>query len=174
MYCDDSTTHTGSERGSYDLYDIQIEAGSSATSYEPYTNTVYGGSIDLVSGVLTVTHKIVDLSQISWALRDTGLYRSGVISDMVAVSSNSERVDGYADHYPVASYTSLSSGEYGIGVNTQRRIFIGGGSEGAGSFVYPLATPQTHQLTPQEVRTIAGLNHIWADTGNAAVRYWRN
>lgn len=48
--------------------DIQIEYGSTATSYAPYSGqtysvswqsqagTVYGGNIDLVSGVLTVTH----------------------------------------------------------------------------------------------------------------------
>lgn len=48
--------------------DIQIEYGSTATSYAPYSgqtysvswqseaDTVYGGNVDLVSGMLTVTH----------------------------------------------------------------------------------------------------------------------
>lgn len=45
--------------------DFQLELGSTATAYEPYQvstyttslgQTVYGGTLDMVSGVLTVTH----------------------------------------------------------------------------------------------------------------------
>lgn len=32
----------------------QCEVGSTATAYEPYTNTVYGGTLDVTTGVLTV------------------------------------------------------------------------------------------------------------------------
>ena len=35
----------------------QLENGGSASSFEPYTNTVYGGSLDLVTGVLTTEWK---------------------------------------------------------------------------------------------------------------------
>ena len=37
--------------------------------------------------------------------------------------------------------------------------------------VYPLETPQTYQLTPQEVKTLLGQNNIWADTGDCSVSY---
>jgi hypothetical protein len=37
--------------------------------------------------------------------------------------------------------------------------------------VYPLATPITYQLTPTEVRTLLGINNIWADTGDTEVTY---
>jgi hypothetical protein len=37
--------------------------------------------------------------------------------------------------------------------------------------VYPLATPITYQLTPTEVRTLLGVNNLWADTGDVAVTY---
>lgn len=45
--------------------DFQLELGNTATSYEPYQcttitttlpQTVYGGTLDVVSGVLTITH----------------------------------------------------------------------------------------------------------------------
>jgi hypothetical protein len=36
-------------------------------------------------------------------------------------------------------------------------------------FVYDLATPQTYQLTPQEVTTLIGENTVWADTGDVSV-----
>jgi hypothetical protein len=37
--------------------------------------------------------------------------------------------------------------------------------------VYPLATPLTVQLTPSQISTLLGENHIWADTGDVAVTY---
>lgn len=37
--------------------------------------------------------------------------------------------------------------------------------------VYPLATPQTYQLTPQEITSLLGENNVWADTGNSEVEY---
>lgn len=37
------------------------------------------------------------------------------------------------------------------------------------SIVYELATPQTYTLTTEQIKTIQGQNHIWADTGNIEV-----
>lgn len=37
--------------------------------------------------------------------------------------------------------------------------------------VYPLATPQTYQLTPQEITSLLGENNVWADTGDSEVEY---
>ena len=38
--------------------------------------------------------------------------------------------------------------------------------------VYELATPQTYQLTPQEIiTTLLGQNNIWSDTGSSTVEY---
>ena len=34
-----------------------------------------------------------------------------------------------------------------------------------------LAVPVTYQLTPAEVRTLLGVNNIWADTGSVSVEY---
>ena len=36
---------------------------------------------------------------------------------------------------------------------------------------YLMGNPQTYQLTPTEVRTLLGINNIWADTGNTEVTY---
>ena len=37
--------------------------------------------------------------------------------------------------------------------------------------IYPLATPQTYQLTPTEVDLLLGCNNVWADTGDTTVTY---
>ena len=76
-YCDQADTHTGDERGTYNLYDIQLELSSTPTTYAPYTGTsypitiptppgtVYGGYISVSedgSAELVVTQKIVTLN----------------------------------------------------------------------------------------------------------------
>lgn len=163
--------------------EVQLELGSTASPYAEYTGqsypvtfpdgqTVYGGTLDAVTGVLTVTHKIVDLSSFDWELRDTGLYRTGVISDMLAVGANTDKINGFAERYPVKAYNELSPLSYGVGVNTQKRIFVGGGNTGSGNFVYPLATPIEITLDPITVQTLLGDNVIWSDTnGENTVKY---
>ena len=37
--------------------------------------------------------------------------------------------------------------------------------------VYELATPLTYQLTPQEVKTLKGQNHVWCDAGDVDLTY---
>lgn len=55
LYCDNATTHSGTTgRGSYSAYNIQIEEGSTATTYEPYF--VIGGEYDVLEGELKVTY----------------------------------------------------------------------------------------------------------------------
>ena len=39
-------------------------------------------------------------------------------------------------------------------------------------FVIPLATPQTYQLTPTEVKTLLGSNNVWADSGDVTIEYY--
>ena len=41
----------------------------------------------------------------------------------------------------------------------------------AATIVYELATPQTIQLSPQEIHALLGQNNVWADSGPVAVTY---
>ena len=76
-------------------------------------------------------------------------------------------------------------GGYGIGVHNNGQVRVRYAtmstnpttfkSDVSGwSFVYPLATPITYQLTPTEVTTLLGLNNLWADTGNNEILYFKN
>ena len=40
------------------------------------------------------------------------------------------------------------------------------------TFCYELATPQTYQLTPTQVKSLLGVNNIFADTGEVDVQIW--
>lgn len=133
------------------LESIQIESGSSATSYEPYSNicpisgwtqaeiahngdtdtipfgqTVYGGSLNVSTGVLTIDR-------------------------------------GY-----IASYNGETIAEPWISSMDE---YVSGNTPTIGAqVVYPV-TPTTVQLTPAEVRTVLGNNSISANTGSVSVRY---
>ena len=45
---------------------------------------------------------------------------------------------------------------------------------GSMQIVYPLAEPQTYQLTPTEIQTLLGENNVWADSGDVEVVYVRD
>ncbi|MEE3415904.1 MAG: hypothetical protein VZR53_11110 [Prevotella sp.] len=133
----------------------QVELGQAVTTFAPYSNicpisgwdevnvtvandvdnptisnvytidlegTHYGGTLDVVSGVLTVTNANI-------------------------VSYNGE----------IINEPWISSMD----------VYSAGATPTTGAqVVYPLATPQTIQLTPTAVRSLIELNNIWADTGD--------
>ena len=140
---------------------LQIESGSSASPYAPYSNicpisgwtranvyhsgadtsdattysitfpsaagTVYGGTLDVTNGVLTV------------------------------------------DRAQIASYAGETLSSTWI---SDRDVYSAGATPTTGAqVVYELATPITYHLTPQEITTLLGHNNIWADTGDTSVTY---
>ena len=169
-----------------DVLWFQLEKDSTATTYEPYqsntynitfpseTGAIYGGTLDVLTGVLTVDRRIVDLGTLTWDLRETGLYRSSEINDIKPVSSQADIVQGIAENYRVYrySYAKANLDQFVIGMNNdQKRIYVSGGVAGTGKFVYELETPSIYQLTPHEVKTLLGVNNIWCTTGNVNVAY---
>ena len=87
LYCDQSTTHSGTGRGKYDFYDLQLELGSTPTDYTPYVGyeypldpnlelrgipkldgnkMYYDGDTYESSGSVTRKYGIIDLGTITW------------------------------------------------------------------------------------------------------------
>ena len=55
---------------------------------------------------------------------------------------------------------------------SDRDVYAAGTTPTTGAqVVYKLATPQTYQLTPEEVTTLLGQNNVWADCGPSTVEY---
>ena len=178
------------------IKNIQIEGGTSATAYTPYTcteipitwesiaGTVYGGTLDVVSGVLTVDRALITIDGtenirnngrttiaqraiINISGKASGI--SNMQSDKFAVTATADAVgkmigraasdlvefflplDGTAD-------TAASCKQWFANNNTQ--------------LVYELATPQTYQLTPTEVRTLLGENLVYSDADDVTVNYY--
>ena len=143
-------------------------------------DTVYGGTIDVATGLLTVTHQyLTDNGSLNWAMNDDGSFyvrnpSSAAVQDATGCCCN------YAPF--AVSYSGLN---VFFGSNGLISLAKGWGSYYATAdalkvafantpiqFVYKLATPQTYQLTGQEViKTLLGTNAVWADTGNVSVTY---
>lgn len=76
-------------------------------------------------------------------------------------------------HDNIASYAGETINEPWI---SSMDVFSAGTTPTTGAqVVYPLATPQTVQLTPQQVSTLLGSNVMWSDlNGDLTVQYKSN
>lgn len=150
--------------------------------------TVYGGTLDVTNGVLTVTHGYVDLGTRTWTRNTAGIYpyfNSAYFDEAARPASISLKCSAYkaiANINGTSFRASAHNGEICIDRQSARPAIMIQDStySDADTFktalsgvqlVYALATPQTYQLTPQEIQLLAGENNLWADTGNTTLTY---
>lgn len=144
-------------------------------NYEPYQGatyttalgrTVYGGTLDVVSGVLTVDRAIVTLNTANMNNSETYAgWKSSGVKALVGAGVNQAYSDvllnvgttyfintnGTNDllMLPQNQYGKTQSEWIALGLDVQAII--------------ELATPQTYQLTPQQIELLVGENHVWSD-----------
>lgn len=179
---------------------IMINYGSSAKPHEAYNGTtipiswqteagtVYGGELDVTTGVLKVDRAMLTL--------DSNIPTGQ--NGFRGITSLTEGVR--AEYYPYREIGSkgrtfisdkftnrdTSTGTpYSIwGTANDPRLYITLPSDysteadflayftsNPTQVVYKLATPQTYQLTPTQVSTLLGENNVWADCGSVSVTY---
>lgn len=143
---------------------------------------IYGGTLDVTTGLLTVDRAGVDMGSLAWTYHTTGaMYvdinaKSSGVTALLCSAYNYVPNSGFAVANNTISNTSAAS--------MPKRIFVKDTNyTTAAAFktavtgqtiVYMLQTPVTYQLTPQEVTTLLGDNNIYADTGDVAVTYRRD
>ena len=184
--------NSGKTVGTTPSGEIQIELGSTPTSYEPYNGTtyttslgqtVYGGTLDVVSGVLTLTKGFVDLGSLNWTLRTQwtpgNRFLSNEISNKKAGSYNilcsqykpmQERVS-ITDTGQIAPANNTNSKDMVVRDDRYSDATAFKNAVSGVQLVYELATPTEIQLTPTQVTTLLGNNNIWADSGSVEVEY---
>ena len=130
--------------------------------------TVYGGTLDVVSGVLTVTKgKYVFNSNLSWTLSGTSFFYTNIGSGLTGTGY-------YLTENGVDFNYNINNGQVSVYLN--RNLFLSTSSDmhsymdGMG-FVYDLATPLTYQLTPQQISVLVGENYVWNDSSNTTLTY---
>jgi hypothetical protein len=179
---------------------IKITACSEITpiSWQTEAGTVYGGTLDVTTGVLTVDRAIKTIDGVT--------NKCTVCSGGATVATPSINISGLGSGKPLASslkplttlagvrsasnsiYNAIPDSLSRLLLNCDGMIGYGGTSTYATetellnavntwlstnnvTVVYPLATPITYQLTPTEVATLVGTNNIFADTGDVSVTY---
>jgi len=154
------------------LASVQIEEGNHATAYEPFTNTVYGGTLDLVTGVLSV----------EWA-GYSAKWEDGTNETSIGDSHKRRRFTlgynpqtGSTNNFcNVAPYKSGNEETTKFNVGTNGFAYVILPNETSESkdvqVVSKLATPRTIQLDPVTVNALVGDNTVWSDTNgeNTAV-----
>lgn len=167
---------------------IQLELGSTATSYVPYSGntysiswqteagTVYGGSLDVTTGVLTVDRIYALLNDASAWYEVSGNPKFRCSTAFADRKKYNNSYDGLSacsyiqinalEYTNTGRWVSSSSDNFGIESSDLTLAQIQqDATEGKIAIVYELATPLTYQLTPTEVSTLLGDNNVWADTG---------
>ncbi len=165
-------------------YNIEFEDSGSPL-------TVYGGTLDVTSGVLTVDRAFVEFDGSS-----DELWMMGSASGHDRAYIKIDDIESYAGAYssisqlyvcsifdngswnsvftgsPIAGMTGQNWGfgldSFSITTDTELREWL---STNNIQIAYKLATPLTIQLTPTEITTLYGNNVIWADSGDMAITY---
>lgn len=154
-------------------------------SWQTEAGTVYGGTIDLDTGVLTVDTAIVTLSQFTGSVESNGFRTDITLPNYNGVAYDDIKCNMFATAHSYAEATG--SLKTSIGANNQGVLLLNAYVDGvyitslsdlnalipAGGCVitYPVATPQTYQLTPQQLTILSGTNCVWSDTGNTTFTY---
>lgn len=171
-------------------HDISINYPSTDTEYHahqgtsypiPLPSTVYGGTLEVMSGKLTLTHAIVDLGTINWDTAGNRFISSNIRNLSVRKSNWSP-----SNPLPICSkykYQAVLNGEttdliFGIydGYLYVRDLQYSTPSQfrdaSAGvQICYELATPTEITLTPTQVETLLGNNNIYSSCGDVEVEY---
>jgi hypothetical protein len=137
----------------------QIEQGSTATTYEPYSNICPIEGWTAANVVVSPTTSAEDGTTYTIEFRD-GDNPLTVYGGTLDVTSGELTV---TDAH-IASYSGETLPSTWI---SDRDVYAEGATPTTGAeVVYKLANSVTYHLTPTQIRTLVGNNNIWADTGD--------
>ena len=182
----------------------QLELGTTVTPYEPFADiqtvtidldgTIYGGTLDVTTGVLTVDRERVDLGTLNWTKASGFSAKDCFYAPLSSLPSmpkfNVSSIPNAISSMFVPTYQSASSWAINSFVFTGQAGIIPSGSLGiivtlnaytdASAFktgmsgqqiMYELAEPFEVTLTGQDITTVLGQNNIWSDAGDVEVEY---
>ena len=171
-------SHSGADRTNPTIYPITFptEAG-----------TVYGGTLDVTNGVLTVDRAMVDLGTLNWSYITDFTYPAFRVYGSNAPTGIKENSAMTCTAYKfVGNFASWDA------ITREGNCVIGGVTSAKGcairddaytdaasfkasvtgqTLAYELATPTVYTLTGTEIKSLLGDNNIWADAGDTTVTY---
>ena len=183
-------------------YDVSINYPSTVHDYYRYTGswqttysvswqssagTVYGGSLDVTTGVLIVDKLSFNFNgSETWTYGATASGRRRFLSNSIDSYVATEESDILSDI--AVKYSESSASQIGIRIGSPPYLLSAYVPENLVSattqswkdylnehnmqIVIKIATPITYNLTPTEVTTLLGANNVWSDTnGDVSVTY---
>ena len=190
---------TGWEGTSANLSAEETGGTEYAVTWEDEVGYIYGGIVDIISGLLTVTHRSYLFSDISsWNYNATmksfraGSTNTGGWATTIRTYSDGGQLYGncMCSGYPIsnaATNAQMAAAEGTVNIGgtlSVYRLLVNdptfNGDVNAFKaaranvrFVYELAlsSRQTYQLTPQQINTLVGQNYIWSDDGSIEGTY---
>ena len=155
-----------------------ISFGSSA-------GTVYGGTLDVTTGMLTVTWALANVPKTGQiiTLQDAVCYRYELADLKILANYDAYMCTHFSKTDPIwnnpsnGNVSNQRSNYYNVVLRNDSLTTFSDwtnwldAQETNGTPVqlcYALAQPISYQLTPAEVKTLLGNNNIWSDTGSVA------
>ena len=181
------TTYANDIIINYPSTDTEYHAYTGRTqsiSFSPTPGTVYGGELEVDEngdGVLTVTWKYVELSELQWNKNSPNTQYYAYLPSIGIQSIIGE-------HIMCNKYKSANA--YGALIDKSICIYGGDGfriwvfdsdydtladfiESLTGTYIaYELETPETYQISTTPITTISGENNIFTGTGNLEVTYY--
>ena len=147
------------------------------------TRDIFGGYVDLISGKLVVDRKLLALGSLEWAYLDSStLFYANIPNDASSVGEGD--ANALCSYYERGRYSTLTNNQFFINDNafsSAKRICVRDtrytnatqfkNAMNGQTAIYTLETPQTYQLTPQQVNTLVGTNNVWSEQGNIELSY---
>ena len=181
---------------------IQLEIGTTATTYEPYTSntytfafgqTVYGGHFDN-KGNLIVTHIMLKFSDLNFNNSNPaqhvfrGDYSGVYFSNMKFPPSSNVATEDFTERYVAMAWQPISASDNGrFALNDYgtlaRFVFIDYNFSTQSDFetarandkiIVELKNPIVLSITSQDIPTLLGENNIFSNCGDLEVNYYTN
>ena len=175
------TTYKNDISINYPSTDHDYHSGTSNATYTAdLPQTVYGGTVDLVSGELVIDRAIFKPTSISSVGTSSGKYYWVVTQTLTPPAPSNNVADLKSSHFVLGGVQEgkcyvTGNGQYIVSVPADQTLNTKAladawMAENRPEYCYKLATPQTIQLTPQEIRTLLGTNNVWSN-GDTYIKY---
>lgn len=167
---------------------LQIEIGTTPTDYEPYQGktltatlpeTVYGGTLDWGTGVLTVDTALLTIDG-SMAL-DYGVSSKDIGYVYISEPRAKDLCGVCCDRYPVwntsyaPSFSAIRTTGNSFYLYDQRfeseQVAKDLLDAEKPQVAFKINAPYTIQLTPQQLSTLHGTNNVWSSTGETEATF---
>ena len=153
----------------------QQDATTYAVDWSTQAGTVYGGTVDVVTGVLTVTHESVNIDDLLFSYDSTNKYFKTEIEDRKVGNFTFFGSSALAIS-PTSIFGQMPNWSF-VGGSSNKNVYIKcfdytdptafKNALSGQTIVYELATPITYQLTATQIALILGQNNVWSDSNEA-------